>query len=525
MRYLSDPLPCPSDTRTADVACENLLLHVPKQADYDCGVTNQFKLLDIWDNLVRSSALKMSETSRSGLPDDTVEMSITKKGRMPVTRESQDQGRSAARRQTKQQRQSYVFGRITTFALALALVSPIATGRAADLGQWIGTWSASPQPVWDVDFAVPTNIPGHLWNQTIRQIARVTLGGERVRVVLSNEYGSRPLVIGAAHLALSDIGAAIKVGSDRALTFSGNTSVTVPPGAPAISDPVDLPVSPLSSIAVSLFLPEVTPATTMHWDARQTAYIAAGNKVGDADIKPDSTIVSRLFLNGIMVDAPPDARALVTFGDSITDGDGSTIDANHRWPDLLAQRLAQANGALIVVLNEGISGAKVLSNRMGVNALARFDQDVVSHPHADTMILMMGINDIGWPGTALAPHDTPPSADEIIDGYEQLIARAHAHNMRIIGATLTPFEDAFKGTPFEGYYNADKERTRIAVNTWIRSSGAFDGVIDFDAVVRDPNRPKSILPTYDKGDHLHPNDAGYQAMAESIDLGLLTAKQ
>ena len=159
-----------------------------------------------------------------------------------------------------------------------------------------------------------------------------------------------------------------------------------------------------------------------------------------------------------------------------------------------------------------------------MNALARFE-DVLEHPHADTVILMMGINDIGWPGSALAPHDTPPTAEQIIDGYEQLIERAHAHGMRIIGATLTPFEDAFKGTPFEGYYTAEKEQVRTAVNEWIRTSGKFDGVIDFDAVVKDPNRPGSILETYDKGDSLHPNDAGYKAMAESIDLGLLMGNQ
>jgi lysophospholipase L1-like esterase len=263
----------------------------------------------------------------------------------------------------------------------------------------------------------------------------------------------------------------------------------------------------------------------MHWDGRQTAYIVAGNKVSDTDIKPDSKIESRLFLSGILVDAPADARAIVTFGDSITDGDGSTLDANHRWPDLLAERLQAADGASVAVLNEGISGARVLSDRMGVNALARFDEDVLSHPRADTVILMMGINDIGWPDSVLEPQAPAPSAEDIIDGYEQLIARAHDHGMRIIGATLTPFAIAFKGTPLEGYYSSDKEAKRVAVNEWIRNSGAFDGVIDFDAVLRDPANPTRMLPAYDKGDNLHPNDAGYKAMAESIDLRLLEEKQ
>jgi lysophospholipase L1-like esterase len=413
----------------------------------------------------------------------------------------------------------------TNFAAAIGLAAvlsgPIAAA-AADTGDWISTWSAPPQPLWDASFPVPVNIPRFLWNQTIRQVAAISVGGDRVRVVLSNEYGSRPLVIGAAHIALSASGAGIAAGSDRPLRFGGHTSITIPAGAPAISDPVELSVAPLSNVAVSLFLPDPTPLTTMHWDGVQTAYISSpGNFAGDADIKADSTIKARVFVTGIMVDATPGARAVVAFGDSITDGNASTPDANHRWPDYLARRLAKASGPKVAVLNEGISGAKVLSDRMGVNALARFDRDVLSQPHADTVVLMMGINDIGWPGCALAPQDTPPSADDVIDGYRQLVARAHTHKMRIIGATLTPFEDAFKGAPFEGYYSPAKEQKRQAINAWIRNSGEFDGVIDFDAAARDPNHPTRILPSFDSGDHLHPQDTGYQAMADSIDLGIL----
>jgi len=208
-------------------------------------------------------------------------------------------------------------------AVALAAVFAAAPGRAqgADAGDWIETWTASPQPVWDPEFFAPINIPRALRNQTVRQIAAVSIGGNRVRVVLSNEYGSRPLVIGAAHVALAGSGVATVAGSDRALSFDGHPSVTIPPGAPVISDPADLTVAPLSKVAVSLFLPEQTPLTTFHWEGVQTAYISPeGNFAGDADMKADSTIQSRLFLSGIMVDAPPAARALVTFGDSITDG-------------------------------------------------------------------------------------------------------------------------------------------------------------------------------------------------------------
>src|SRR3984893_9387212 len=296
-------------------------------------------------------------------------------------------------------------------AVALAAVSmaPPTYAQRADAGDWIETWTASPQPIWDAEFFAPINIPRALRNQTVRQIAAISIGGNRVRVVLSNEYGSKPLVIGAAHVALAGSGAAIVAGSDRALSFDGHPSVTIPPGAPVISDPVDLTVAPLSNVAVSLFLPDQTPLTTFHWEGVQTAYISPeGNFVGDADMKADSTIKARLFLSGIMVDAPPNAHAVVAFGDSITDGATSTPDANHRWPDVLARRLVQAGGAPIAVLNEGISGARVLSDRMGVNALARFDRDVLSHPHADTVILMMGINDIGWP--SLYPGATGASA-------------------------------------------------------------------------------------------------------------------
>jgi lysophospholipase L1-like esterase len=414
---------------------------------------------------------------------------------------------------------------LTVAALALVLGPPPGQAQRSDAGDWIATWAASPQPWWDADFFAPIDVPRSLRNQTVRQIARVSLGGSRVRVELSNEYGSDPLVIGAAHVALAADGSAIVAGSDRPLTFGGEPSVTVPPGAPILSDPVHLEVPALGSVAVSLYLPEITPTSTFHWEGVQTAYISGeGSFVGEPDFEAAETITSRIFLSEIMVDAPPDARAIVTFGDSITDGATSTVDANHRWPDFLAERLNEAD-APVAVINQGISGARVLRDRMGDNALARFDRDVLSHPHADTVVLMMGINDIGWPGTLLVPQGEPaPTANDIIAGYRQLIARAHAHNMRIIGATLTPFEDTFRGNPLFGYYNEEKEAKRQAVNRWIRTSGAFDGVIDFDAATRDPDNPKHIRADFDSGDHLHPQDTGYKAMADSIDLEVLGVK-
>ena len=409
-------------------------------------------------------------------------------------------------------------------AVALSAVIGLSpASKAADADNWIGSWTASPQPAWGPDFPVPLGLPANLWKQTIRQHARLSIGGSRARVMLSNEYGKEPLTIGAADIALAGDGGKIQEGTDHALTFGGSPSVVIPPGAPAISDPVDMKVAPLALVSVSVYLPEVTPTTTTHWDGHETAYVAAGDKVADVDFKADSKQTQRVFLSEILVDASADARAVVAFGNSITDGDGSTVDGNDRWPDRLAERFVKAGGPPVTVLNEGISGAKVLSDRMGVNALARFDTDVLSQPKADTVILMMGINDVGWPGCGLAQHDPEPTAEAIIEGYKQLIARAHAHGMRIIGATLTPFGDAFAGTPFEGYYTPDKEKIRVALNDFIRS-GAFDGVIDFDKVIADPQKPARSLPKYDKGDHLHPNPAGYEAMATAIDLKTLTTK-
>jgi lysophospholipase L1-like esterase len=407
-------------------------------------------------------------------------------------------------------------------ALAAAALAGSAA-VAAPSSDWIGTWSASVQPIWAPDFPLPIGLPRAFWMQTLRQTVRTSVGGHRLRLVLSNEYGDAALPVSAAHVALSDGGAKIKPDSDRALTFAGKANVSIPPGARVISDPVELDAPSLSSLSVSLYFAEAAPATTVHWEGVQTAYIAAGDHVGDADLKPDATSHARAFIAEVLVDAAPGAKAIVTYGDSITDGANSTPDANHRWPDILAERLHKEHGDKVAVVNEAISGERVLADRMGANALAHFDRDVVAQPHASTVVLMMGINDIGWPGSLLAPTQAAPSADDVIFGYKQLIERAHMAGLRIIAATLTPFEDTFKGAPFEGYYNADKEAKREAINAFIRS-GAFDGVIDFDKATQDPANPKHIRADYDSGDHLHPNDAGYKAMGELVDLKTLVGE-
>jgi lysophospholipase L1-like esterase len=391
-------------------------------------------------------------------------------------------------------------------ALAIGLpAAPSVVAQEAAAAHWVGTWESSPQPIWGPDFIAPLKYPRNLWNQTIRQVSRVSIGGPRIRVLLSNQYGERPVAIGEAHIALAGTGPAIVAGSDRALTFGSHTAVTIPPGA--LSDPVELEVAPLGSVAISLFLPEVTPVTTWHNDARQTAFVVLGNKVGETDFKPDESVTARVFVTEILVDAPPDARAIVTFGDSITDGDRSTVDANHRWPDFLAARLAEAGGRPVGVLNARISGDRLLKDRMGVNALARFERDALSIPGVDTVVVMIGINDIGWPGGVLAPTDPPVSVEDLITGYRQLIAQAHARNIRILGVTLTPFEDTFKGVipPLDYFYNPEKDKARQAVNQWIRESKEFDGVIDFDAVTRDPARPSHIQATFGTSSSPWPN--------------------
>jgi lysophospholipase L1-like esterase len=408
--------------------------------------------------------------------------------------------------------------RFAAWALvAFALSAHWGISRAdadASRHQWVATWTASqqaPEPPF-----VGAN-PTQFSNQTIRQVMHVSIGGSTVRVRLSNEFGRTPLRVGEVRIAHQLAGASIVPGSDRAVTFGGRSSVTIPAGAPLVSDPIPILVAPLSNMVVSLYLPDSVQASTFHSLGVQTTYVSyPGNFTGAVTPPVASTTTSWFFLSGLSVLADKRSAAVVTVGDSITDGFASTVDANRRWPNLLAARLqARAGLQHVAVVDHGISGNRTLHDFIGPNALARFDRDLSGSPGARWVILLEGINNIGIPG-AFGFGNEQVSADDIIGGHRQLIARAKERGLKIYGATLTPFE----GTTFPGYYTPAGEAKRQAVNAWIRQSGEFDAVVDFDKAIRDPASPGRMLAAYDSGDHLHPNDAGYQAMANAIDLKL-----
>lgn len=395
---------------------------------------------------------------------------------------------------------------IALWAAGLALL-PIAFAQTGP--HWVTTWAAAQQ----MPRVAPTPA-NNFNNQTVRMIVHTSIGGNRVRVQLSNAYGATPLAIGAAHIALRSEDSAIVAGSDRALLFNGKPTVTVPPGAAMLSDSVDLDVPKLSDLAVSVYLPRETIPATIHATGLHTTYIS---KEGDFTAQPaiaePATTQSWYWLSSVDVIAPADAAAIVAFGDSITDGTTSTPNADRSWPSFLAQRLlANPATADIAVVNEGIAGNRVLADGAGVNALARFDRDVLGVAGVKWVTIMEGINDIGN-GTR---QGTPPgaiSSDAVIAGLRQLIERAHTHGIKVIGCTLTPYQGA-------AYYSEAGDVMREAVNNFIRTSGAYDAIVDFDKVERDPANPKQLLPAYNIADHLHPNDAGYKAMADAIDLAI-----
>ncbi|TPI38639.1 SGNH/GDSL hydrolase family protein [Mesorhizobium sp. B3-1-9] len=400
--------------------------------------------------------------------------------------------------------------------LALPLLDP--RGGDGMTGHWIGTWAASPMNVWPGDAVLYG-----FHNQTVRQVVRISKGGTRFCVRLSNEHGSDPIDIGAASIARAADGGSIEGGSLRRLTFGGSRAARILPGAPLLSDPVELAAGDLCDVAVSLYFSGFAPIQTYHYEAQQTAYISDYGEFVHAERMPlQQTSTSRYFLTAVLVECEADSRSIVCFGDSITDGFGSTVDANARWPDRLAERLSAA-GLLgrLGVLNHGIGGNRVTASRArGASALARFDRDVLGLPNVGQMVLLEGINDIGWPGTMLAGPAEAVSLEDLVGSYRQLIARAHMRRIKVIQGTLTPCAGAFAGEALRTFHSPEKERVRRSVNDWIRASSPADAVIDFDRALADPKDSSRIRPEFDCGDGLHPSDAGYKAMADLFDLDL-----
>jgi lysophospholipase L1-like esterase len=394
---------------------------------------------------------------------------------------------------------------------------------------WVATWATSEQmavsafdkPVLPPNIKMPDfkhmkgvhgppAIPTIVDNETVRMIVHTSIPGQRIRIELSNAFGKKDVTIGDAHVALGASGSSIVADTDRQLTFSGRKGVDIRPGQVIVSDPVDLNLKAMSDLAVSLYIVRTHGVPTNHTPGLHTTYVSTGDKTAAISMPSPQTDTSYVWLRSVDVLAPADSFAISCLGDSITDGFRTTVNANTAWPTLLAKRFSERRrGPRIAVLNAGISGNELLRNGAGVSALARFDRDVASEPGVRWVVLLEGINDINIHGQITGPGAL--TAADLIAGYKQLIARAHMDGLKIMGATLTPEEGVWLAGPIG-------EATREKVNHWIRTSGAFDAVIDFDAVMRDPANPKHIRHKFDSGDHIHPNDLGNAAMANAFDL-------
>jgi lysophospholipase L1-like esterase len=410
----------------------------------------------------------------------------------------------------------WTLGVCTLSLLASLNAAPLQAQPQPQPERWVGAWASS-QQVPEPRNALPREA---LEDATLRQVVRVTAGGPAIRIRLSNAFGTEPLTFSAVHVArpMAPGSPRIEPTSDQAVRFGGQAHVTVPAGADYLSDPVPFPVRPLERIAVTVHLPKTPARQTSHPGSRTTSWTLSGRHVASPDLPGAAPVVHWYQLAGVDVVATADGAAIVTFGDSITDGFGVGPDRDERWPDFLAERLqADPRTRHLSVLNHGIGGNRLLKDELGPNGLARFDRDVLSQAGVRYLVVLIGVNDLG---TLTRDGPAPPDAharlvQEMIGGYRQIVTRARAKGVKVIGATILPFAGTPVYTP-----TAAHEADRQALNAWIRSPGAFDAVIDLDAVMRDPHRPDRLRPDLDSGDHLHPSIAGYRAMAEAVPLEL-----
>ena len=384
--------------------------------------------------------------------------------------------------------------------------------------QWITTWAASPQKVWNKDFVFPTNIPDQISNQTIKQISQISLGGEAIRLVFTNQYGDQPLYIDKTTVGLVK-GQSLKSKSAYPVYFSGKLKAQILPGKQLISDPIPLPVPDHAQLMVNTFIQSPTTFKTFHWDAKQTSWLITGNQTANLNTPSSAkTTTARLLLSAVEVKPKRKAHVVAVIGDSITDGATATLDANTRWTDFLAKRLSPHQVALI---NSGISGNRLLTDGIGDSSLERLEKEIFQYSGVKTLIVLVGINDISWPGTAFAPKQQIPTFEALTQGYKRVVDEAHRQGIQVIGATLLPFSGALPNTPLDNYYQPNKDELRQRINHWIRTSHTFDGVLDLERGLKDPKHPDRLNPIYDSGDHLHPNDRGNQQMANLVDVNQL----